>query len=560
MHIQDEHQEWFAEFKKSEEHRAFLEAPVAYFCAEYALDSAFPTYAGGLGVLSGDYVREAARQGFPLLAVGLRYREAQSILSPPGDRAEEKLKKVTDQNNQAVVVSLPLENRMVQIGAWLWQEGAARVYLLDTDLPENDPIDRDITRKLYDDNRDLRLKQEIILGLGGFRMLARLGQHASVYHLNESHSAFIALELVRHEMVHQRTEFLDALGYARKHVIFTNHTLLPEGQELFAEDRVSLFFAQYAEEMGLAGSDISRLGGNGMPGLLSMTTLALHLSSRSNAVSRLHATRARNLWPEEKMETITNGIFVPRWDKVGESSAGKIIERHLQNKRKLLTLVKGKTEQAWGEGDLILAWARRLVEYKQPTLLLDNLPELLRIVKGSPVPVRIIFSGPTAENENGNPYIAKIKKIITEQLQGTAVFVPNYSVEVAEILTAGADVWLNTPLSGFEACGTSGMKAGLNGVLALSTSDGWVNEVAPDDIGWVLKDSRDGKEMLSILEREILPTYLKYQEEGEKSLWAERMRRARNLILNNFSTTRVLREYIEKLYIPTLKQKHAHRV
>ena len=543
---------WFDEFKKSEEYRVFLKAPVAYFCAEYALDSALTTYAGGLGVLAGDYVREAALRGFPLLAVGLCYKNAQSILSAEKINPKKILRRVVDKDGKELQISLPLENRMIYISAWEWREGEASVYLLDTDLSENDPIDRDITKNLYDDNRDLRLKQEIILGIGGFRMLAALGHHASVYHLNESHSAFIALELVRHEMEHQRiANFLEALKLARKHVIFTNHTILPEGQELFAEEKVSLFLAQYAEEMGLVGRDISKLGGRkDLPGLLSMTTLAFNLTSHANAVSRLHAARAKTLWPKENLETITNGIFIPRWDKVGKNSDP--ISDHLKNKKRLLALVEEKSGEKWGENDLILVWARRLVEYKQPTLILDRATELLQLVKNSPVPIHLVFSGPTREDENGNPYIAKIKKVIKEKLPGIAVFIPNYSTAVAETLTAGADVWLNTPLVGFEACGTSGMKAALNGALALTTGDGWVAEVAPEDIGWVMKDPRSADEILSILRDKILPSW-------DRPAWTDKMKRARNLMLNNFSTTRVLKEYIEKLYLPALKQKHTHR-
>ncbi|MEK7569385.1 MAG: glycogen/starch/alpha-glucan phosphorylase [Patescibacteria group bacterium] len=537
-----DNEKWFEQFRKEKVYTEFKEKPVAYFCAEYALDSALPTYAGGLGVLAGDYVREAARQGFPLLAVGLYYKEGQSILA--GKAPIGNLKKVSAQ------AELVIEERMVTIGAWEWQEGDARVYLLDTDLPANDPIDRDITKKLYDMNRDLRLKQEIILGLGGFRMLKALGFHPGVYHLNESHSALIALELVRHEMEHQLADFALALGYANKHIVFTNHTLLPEGLELFAEDKVGLFLEQYAEEMGLAGKDISLLGWRpDMPSLLSMTALALRLSSRANAVSRLHAEKAKVLWPEEKLESITNGIYLPRWDKTGER---EIDLAHKENKKKLLAFVKEKTGEAWEEGDLVLSWARRFVEYKQPTLLLDHADEILRIAKSSSVPIRLIFSGPTSEDENGNPYVAKIKKIIEGKLRGTAVFLPNWSTDLAEMLVAGSDIWLNTPVPGYEACGTSGMKAALNGVLALTTRDGWVAEVEPADIGWVVDDPRSAAALLLTLEREIVPAY------RDKAEWRKKMESARETILKNFSTARVLREYIEKLYIPTLREKHSH--
>jgi len=462
MENNDNYSNWFLEFKKTEEYKAFAKNPVAYFCAEYALDSSLPTYAGGLGILAGDYVREAAMRGFPLLSVGLRYQKAQSVLSSKKQEAKNKLKTVIDKNNQEIIVSVPIGKRIVKAKAWLWEEDEAKVFLLDTDITENDPKDREISKCLYDENRDNRLKQEILLGLGGFRLLALLGYHASVYHLNEGHSAFLTLELVRHEMKHQRVNFRDACEFAKKHIIFTNHTLVPAGQEVFSSDKISSFIELCAEEICLNNKDITTLGAwESDSNIFSMTTLSFKLSTKSNAVSKLHAEKSKKIWPNQIIDFITNGINVKKWDKIVDTSIKNIWERHLENKRKLLTLVKEEVGEIWNETDLIFVWARRLVEYKQPLLFLDNIEKIIEISRNSPVPIRIIFSGPTGGNES--PLVATIKKIIEEKLKGIAIFVPNYSTEIAEILTAGADVWLNTPLVGFEACGTSGMKAGLNG-------------------------------------------------------------------------------------------------
>ena len=196
------------------------------------------------------------------------------------------------------------------------------------------------------------------------------------------------------------------------------------------------------------------------------------------------------------------------------------------------------------------------MDYKQPLLLLDNTERLLEILKNSPVPIRIIFSGPTGENNS--PFVEKIKKIAEEKLKGAAIFIPNYNTDIAETLVAGADVWLNTPLIGSEACGTSGMKAALNGVLNLSTNDGWVHEVNGKDIGWVVNESQNGEEIRALIEKNIIPLYVGHLKNSEHSEWVEKMITARNLILQNFSTSRALKEYIEKLYIPTLKNKHRH--
>lgn len=556
---QNNHLNWFSEFKKSEEYESFAKNPVAYFCAEYALESTLPTYAGGLGILAGDFVREASMQGFPLVSVGLCYQKAQSVLSRDKSFDKNKLKVVVDKNNEEIIVTLPIENRVVSVKARLWEEGETKVYLLDTDIPENNPEDRKITFQLYDENRDTRLKQEIVLGIGGFRLLASLGYHASVYHLNEGHSAFLALELVRHEMEHQHVSFEEACKYAKKHVLFTNHTLVSAGQEQFAGDKVSSFMETYAGQMGLSGETISALGtAASHPTLFSMTTLSFRLSTQSNAVSKLHRDKAEKVWPTHPMSNVTNGIFLKRWDKIGNISPRSIWNIHLDNKRKLLALVLEKTGEVWDEKDLIFVWARRLVEYKRPLLFLENVEKLVEISENSGVSIRVIFSGPTGENES--LFVDKIKKIIEEKLIGTAIFIPNYSTDVAEILTAGGDVWLNTPLPGTEACGTSGMKAGLNGVLSLSTNDGWVYEVPPSLIGWVIDESKEEGKILSIIEKEIIPLYYNHLKTPANSLWTKKMERTRKLILEDFSTSRALREYIEKLYIPTLKQKHTHKI
>ncbi len=554
----ENNREWLEEFKKSEEYARFEKNPVAYFSAEYALDSALPTYAGGLGVLAGDYVREVAVQEFPLVSVGLFYKKAQSILSLKEYDDKEKIKTVLDSSNQEIIIPLPMGERIVSLKARAWEEGKVKVYLLDADIPENDPKDREITKRLYDEDRDIRIKQEIILGIGGFRLLAKLGYHASVYHLNEGHSAFLALELVRHEMEHQHVDFKTACEFAKKHVVFTNHTLVPAGQEQFSAEKVKLFIEECANQICINPSEIAGLGtSKEEPNAFSMTTLSFNLAEKSNAVSELHLKEAKKIWPKPDMNCVTNGIFLPRWDKIKPASTN-IWEAHLINKRKLLQLVKEHNGETWSETDLIFVWARRLVEYKQPLLFLGNMDKLIEISKSSPVPIRIIFSGPTGDTEN--PFVTDIQNLIKEKLKDHAAFIPNYSIELAEILTAGADIWLNTPIVGREACGTSGMKAGLNGVLNLSTRDGWVDEVNGGDIGWIINESQKEEDIFSIVEKKIIPVYYEHIQNPVGSEWSQKMEKVRSLILNDFSMTRALRQYIEKLYLPTLAQKHSHKI
>lgn len=557
------HEKWFEELKKGKYYPEFQKKPVAYFSAEYALDSALPTYAGGLGILAGDHVREALAREFPLVAIGLFYKQAQSVLSLAENSTKNNLKIVTDSEGEEVTVTLPFEGRTTHVRAWEWRETgkgkSTAVYLLDTDLEKNDPRDRDITRELYSDDRDLRLKQEITLGIGGFRMLRRLGYHPTVYHLNEGHSAFLALELIRHEMEHQKVSFHKAINFAKKHVIFTNHTLVPAGQEQFSSAHVAELIERCALDICLNNPEIVELGKvEENPENFSMTLMSFRHSFISNSVSMLHLGKAREIWPEYKMENVTNGIYLPRWDKLGETREESLPEKHAKNKKILLDLVKEQTGQTWGEKDLVLAWGRRMVSYKQPLLLLDDLEKLTKIIETAGIPIRIIFSGPTGKHDN--PFVDQIKRIAEEKLLGKLIFIPNYSIKVAEILTSGADVWLNTPAVGNEACGTSGMKAALNGVLNLSTKDGWVAEVNSADIGWVAEDSQSGNELRGILEQEIIPMFTEHLKDPNGSAWNQKMERARKLIVENFSATRMLREYIEKFYIPTLENKHEHKI
>jgi glycogen phosphorylase len=566
---------WFAQFKKSSEFAEFEKKPIAYFCAEYALAPHFPTYAGGLGVLAGDYIREIKAQGLPIFAVGLLYRYAQNSLVPAsaeheGHTADIKCltlvsKKhstggdlmISGDDKDRLLISVPIHDQIIYAQAWLWDDGEARVYLLDTNISENSPHDRGITERLYVDDREMRLKQEMVLGIGGFRLLAALGHHCSVYHLNEGHSAFLALELVRHEMRHQHVDFSTACDYAAKHILFTNHTLVAAGQEQFALDLVSAMLSKYAEEIELPVADIVALGTIQGSDLFSMTTLSFRLSTYCNGVSKLHAARALDIWPKHPMKAVTNGVYLPRWDCVGAraSSPETFWPAHQENKKKLLAVIKEKTSRAWDENTLLIAWARRMVPYKRPLLFLEQAERLLAIATKANQPVRIVFAGPTNnQNEDANEIVAGLKKRITETFSDIAVFLPNYNTELAGLLTAGSDVWLNTPVVGSEACGTSGMKAALNGSLPFSTRDGWMDEVNISGSGWVVDENDVTTTMMNILEHEIVPQY--YNQRGE---WLAHMSKARELIVHDFSVSRMLKQYIEEYYLPILREKHDHK-
>lgn len=563
--------EWFDDLEKTPEYEEFLKKPIAYFSAEYAILSTLPTYAGGLGILSGDYIKEVSARKFPLLSVGLLYRKAQNNLCEHGKEIppENDLTVVKNDLGERVLVSVPIHDRKVFAQGWHFKDKDMMLYMLDTDIEENDPNDRKITERLYTEDREIRLKQEILLGIGGLRFLQALGYHPSVFHLNEGHSAFLALELVHHEMKHQRIDFAGACDFARKHIVFTNHTLVAAGQEQFSTELVSAMMEKYAEEIGVAVASIVALGALDETNIFSMTTFSFRLSNKANAVSVLHAKVAAEVWPKYKMESVTNGINIARFDNCDKVLANasenavetdsQILEAHKKNKLKLLAYVKEKTGKDWSEDSLVLAWGRRFVAYKRPLALFEDIVKLKNLASDPKLPIKIILSCPTRnDGDEDNALLLALKKIIDEEIPQSAVFLPNYNSDLASLMTSGADVWLNTPVVGAEACGTSGMKAALNGTLALSTADGWMAEINIPKIGWIIEEPSISDNILSVLESKIIPLYKEHLQDPSSSTWLSYMKNARNLILENFGTDRMLKEYIEKLYIPTLREKHGH--
>lgn len=501
---------------------------VAYFCAEYALDPSLPIYAGGLGILAGDYLREAADQNFPIVGIGLFYDFHNSI----------KLGLARDNQGLPLKVSIPIQDKLIWAQVFIYMVGSNPVYLLNTNVSDNSPQDRQITNKLYIDEKETRLKQELVLGIGGAKVLEALDIHPSIYHLNEGHSAFLVLELIRHQMLEHQMGLEQALLVVKNQVVFTNHTLVTAGREVFSNDLVALLLTGYAKDLGIPAQDLVKLGLVQESSSFSMTMFSLRLAGKINAVSQIHASKAAEVWADHPMIAITNGIHIDTWDIV------KNLDNHVNCKRQLLQHIKETTNVSWSPNHLLLGWARRFVEYKRPLAILDNLEWFKKIARNSQFPVKIVFSGELpADDERANQLNQKLTDLINNEIGDLAVFLPHYNMELAKMLVAGCDVWLNTPFVGYEACGTSGMKAALNGVLPCSTKDGWIAEVNLDHIGWALDNDHLSENILQVLESEIVPLY--YQKSKE---WREYMDNARKLIQSQFSTTRMLQDYIKKLY------------
>lgn len=582
------HQEWFEEFRKSKEYLFLEKRPIAYFCAEFALINKSPLYAGGLGVLAADTVLEAADQGIPMVALGMFYEEGyfhyelangETLLKhpPKSTPPDFGFKLIVDANKQPIIISIPLQGRQLKVRAFEKQIKTVRIFLLDTDIEGNDPMDRDINDRLYVGNKETRFKQQMVLGIAGLRLLEILKIHPSVYHLNEGHSGLLAFEVAHHEMNEYKGKYNDELDRAKRHIVFTNHTLLAAGNDTFNSDMASALLSDYSSELQVPVNDLTSQGVIKDSSIFSMTVLSMRMASRANAVSKLHAKKAEEIWPDHPMISVTNGIHVGTWDKIGEelhsdkgakmqsynnsgalnqlSPETAIWNKHQENKRELLRFIKEKTGKDWDENHLLLAWARRIVPYKRPLALFQDKEKLLKLVTDSRRPVRIVLAGSAHESDSeGAGMLEEIRILLNSELGRYITYLPDYNISLGKLMTSGADVWLNTPVVGFEACGTSGMKASLNGVLPCTTKDGWVAEVELYKIGWTLDSDRITESLLEILEHNIIPEYYFKNTTGIPGAWLENMKNARELILNEFTTTRMLKEYFTQMYLPVLSE------
>lgn len=534
---------------------------VAYFSAEYALGDGIAIYAGGLGILAGDYIREAGDQALPLVAIGMHYSEGftHTELSPEGavvDLHEGKtpeevgLKLVLGSEGKALIVYVPIGESKVGIKAWEYVYKTVKVYLLDTKVEGNSEQDKHITDTLYTTDKETRFKQEMVLGVGGFKMLLALGLLRDFYHLNEGHCAFLVYELIHHEMEKSGLSFEEAKRKAKERILFTNHTLVAAGNDVYSNDLAALLLSRYGEEIGVPVKQLVDLGIVQQSSTFSMTMLALRTAGKVNAVSRLHAKKAREIWSDHPMVAITNGIHLPTWDRIGEA---EIWSKHRENKRALLSHIAQTTGVVWEENVILLGWGRRIVRYKRPLALVERLKQFGEMARDPERGVHVVYSGIAhPSDEDGHRLLEELQYRLNSDLKGVAVYLPHYNMELSSLMTAGCDAWINTPVVGFEACGTSGMKAALNGVLPLSTRDGWVDEVELLGIGWGLSDSDLTEDMLLTLRNRVLPLYYSRDEAGVPQDWVVMMQNARRLILNEFGMGRAMRQYLDLLsQLPT---------
>ncbi len=531
-----------------------LEGPVAYFSMEFALHNSLPIYAGGLGVLAGDLCKEAADLGVPMIAVGFMYPQGyfRQRISSEGWQEEEYRKldfsrapitQIFAEDGNPCLTEVVLKNRTLHIGAWLVRLGTVQLYLLDTGLTENSPEDRELSNRLYTADREHRLQQEILLGIGGVRVLRSLGIHPSVWHANEGHTSFMMLERVT-EYIKNGIAFSEALDRVRKRTIFTTHTPVPAGHDVFDISLMTGYFQHYWPVLSLDRETFLDLGRANPRDSFNMTVLSLKTSDQCNAVSELHGEVTRRMWndlwpslPASRVPiiSITNGVHVPTWiapemrdlynkylgedwleyqddpatwEHVHDIPALELWRTHQQLKRKMFHIILERAQQRWANAEatpqqilamgslldhdaLTIGFVRRFAEYKRPALIFHDVERLARMVSSDLRPVQFIFAGKSHPADTPSKILLQQVHTIARDrnFQGRIAFLEDYDIRLARYLVQGIDVWLNVPRRPREASGTSGMKACLNGVLHLSVPDGWWYEAYNGRNGWAIGDA-----------------------------------------------------------------------
>jgi starch phosphorylase len=612
-------------------HASQLTGPIAYFCAEYGLHESLGIYSGGLGVLAGDHMKAASDMALPLVGVGLLYRNGyfrqtidadghQEHRYPDYDLTRLPLTRVLGREGDPLTVSVELPGRDVKVDVWTAQVGRVPVLLLDTDNPVNDPADRPITNILYVRGREMRLHQELILGIGGVRALRALGIQPAAWHLNEGHSAFLLAERTR-ELVAAGTPLDDAFGQVARNSVFTIHTPVSAGNERFDVDLVRRIAGPVLDGDGrpnTGGVPVERVleigrGADGDAGQFDMTAFSLRLTNGANAVSKLHAHTANGTWSSiapHGVMAITNGVHPPTWvggpvrdlyeryldadlddldgstdasrwwDRISRIPAADLWAAHLRQKRELAVFARGRLRAQFarhGEAPgtlqqlglaldpkvLTIGFARRFATYKRSGMIFTDPDRLARLLSDADRPVQLVFAGKAHPADR--PGQAVIQEIFgrtrSQQFQGRVFILEDYDLRIARFLVQGVDVWLNNPRRPLEASGTSGMKAAENGIVNLSVLDGWWDEGWTGDNGWAIggrepladeaaQDWNDAMDLYRILEQEVVPEYYEREAGGPPTRWIERMRRSIATTLWQFSTTRMLHEYTERLYLP----------
>nr|MBA2599647.1 alpha-glucan family phosphorylase [Actinomycetota bacterium] len=607
---------------------------VAYFSPEFGVSESLPTYSGGLGVLAGDHLKAASDLGVPLVGVGLLYRQGyfrqalnadgwQQQRYPSVDPHAMPLTLVSNGDGSPIKIEVLLAGLRCVAQLWRAEVGRVHLLLLDCDVDENEAEERAVTDALYAGGSEHRLRQEIVLGIGGVRALRAAGYGADVFHSNEGHAGFLGLERIRELVTEQGLAFTEALEAVRAATIFTTHTPVPAGIDVYDRDLMERYFDSFAKECGAGFEELMALGrvtprAEGGEDRFNMAIMGFRLAGRSNGVSRLHGEVSRGmfhgLWNDIPLDevpigSITNGVHAStwlspeigevfnrrqapgwaengtaNWDRINDVPDAELWRARERARERLVYFVRHRlrkqlmarsasaAEVAWTDdvfdpGILTIGFARRFAQYKRATLMLTDPDRLKAMLLSSDRPIQIVIAGKAHPHDDGGKEM--IRQLIhfsnDPEVRGRCAFVEDYDMEVGRILTQGADVWLNNPRRPLEACGTSGMKAAINGVLNCSILDGWWDECYDGSNGWAIgsaepvgnadyQDRVDASSLFHLLEREIIPRFYDRSEGPIPRRWVERMK-ASISSLGAFATAdRMLRDYTNALYEPAAEQ------
>ena len=610
-------QTWF-----SRAHPDLREKTIAYFCAEFGVHSSVPIYSGGLGVLAGDHCKAASDLGVPLVGVGILYREGyfdqriridgwQEDSSVNFDPARTPISALTGPGGEPYLAIVQTFGREVHIRASRLMVGRTPIILLDADLEQNHEDDRKLLSKLYAGGPALRLRQEWLLGVGGVRVLRALGYQPSAWHANEGHASFMLVERVR-ELTLAGMPFEEAVSKVRAPSTFTTHTPVPAGHDIFAREQITSCTGPVWKEMGIDVDTFLAIGKHPVPGndTFHMTSTAIRLSRRVNAVSRRHGVVTRNLWkglwPGRDVDSVpighvTNGVHLATWmansvmelldaqlgshsseegawDQVLSIDDAQVWYAHLRLKSALMRLVREEARRAFADRSqeaaqlvgagllldpdaLTIGFARRFATYKRANLIFRDVERLRSLLVNSSRPVQIIFAGKAhPEDTPGKQVLQSVHQFTRDpHFEGRVAFLEDYDMHIGHLLVQGVDLWLNLPKVPLEASGTSGMKAALNGVPQLSTIDGWWEEGFDGTNGWAIPaasseeaaDAETAEQLYSLLENEVIPRFYD-RPNGIPHEWVKMMKNAMRVAGGKFTARRMLEEYVDDYYVPSM--------
>ena len=584
---------------------------VAYFSPEFGISETVPQYSGGLGILAGDHLKAASDLGVPLVGVGLLYDEGyfRQRLNADGMQ-EERYPRLEPSHLAArhtgVQITVELADQSVRVNVWELEVGRTHLYLLDTAVEGNDDESIHVTDRLYGGDLEHRLRQEIVLGIGGVRALRALGHDPQVFHTNEGHAGFLAFERIR-ELVGGGLTFAEALEAVRAGGLFTTHTPVPAGIDRFPRELIERYFSSFAEQVGITVDDLMALGSRDdePDGLFNMAVLGLRMSARSNGVAQLHGDVSRTmfagLWPDVPVQevpitSVTNGVHAhtwvgdhiapllaqsvgpvwdgadePSWRGVDQLAPAEIWAARAKGRSELVSFVRSRLGPGLLDPKILtIGFARRFATYKRATLLLSQPERLRALLLSADKPVQFVFAGKAHPADQPGKDMIRDIELFARQLDvgHRFVFVPDYDMAIARMMYRGCDVWLNNPRRPLEACGTSGMKAALNGALNCSILDGWWDECYDGENGWAItsadddadlarRDQREATSLFGLLEREIVPLFYDRDDAGVPVGWTDMMKGNWRSLGPYVTAARMVREYTTELYEPAAASSRA---